>query len=210
MTIVGVVRDVHEIGGTDNVLPTIYMLSAQNPIGAALLVRTTGDPATLGRDAAKLFHELDPKRPVVDVRTLESAAADRLAPSRVNAALFSGFAVLALTIAAVGIGAVLAFSVTQRTREFGIRMALGSSSNQILSGVLREGLTIVGAGLVPGIIAAVLLAGLLQKLLFEVAAIDIITFGAVGVLLAAVATVASWIPARRAMRVDPNVALRTT
>src|SRR5262249_1269975 len=115
--IVGIVRDVHEIGGSDNVLPTVYQLHTQSFPGTALLIRTRGDPATLGRDVAKLIHEADPKRPVVEVHTLEAAAADRIAPSRVNAALFSSFALLALTIAAVGIGAVLAFSVTQRTRE---------------------------------------------------------------------------------------------
>ena len=209
-TIVGIVRDVHEIGGTDSVLPTVYQLSAQSRQGSAVLIRTTGDPAIVARDTAKLIHERDPKRPVVDVRTLDAAAADRIAPSRVNAALFSGFAMLALTIAAVGIGAVLAFSVTQRTREFGIRMALGSSHWEILKGVLREGLTIAGAGLVPGIVVAILLAGLLQQLLFDVAAIDVVTFVAVGLLLVGVAGVASWIPARRATRVDPNVALRTS
>src|SRR5262249_27661393 len=120
------------------------------------------------------------------------------------------FALLALAIAAVGIGAVLAFSVTQRTKEFGIRMALGSSHSQILKGVLSEGLTIAGAGLVPGIIIAILLAGVLQGILFNVAAIDLTTFIIVGVLLSAVAAVASFIPARRATRVDPNVALRTS
>src|SRR4029079_17240159 len=120
--------------------------------------------------------DMDPKRPVVDVHTLNAAAADRIAPSRVNAALFSSFAMLALTIAAVGSGAVLAFSVTQRTREFGIRMALGSSQSQILNGVLGEGLAIAGVGLIPGVIAAILLAGVLRQLLFEVAAIDVVTF----------------------------------
>jgi putative ABC transport system permease protein len=147
---------------------------------------------------------------VVNVHTLESAAADRIAPSRINAVLFSGFALLALSIAAVGIGAVLAFSVTQRTREFGIRMALGSQSSQILTGVIREGLTIAGIGLMLGAVAAALLGRLLQRVLFEVGALDIVTFGAVGALLLAVAAAASWLPARRATRVDPNVALRST
>ena len=209
-TIVGVVRDVREIGGGDMVLPTVYRLSAQTSYGSGLLIRTAGDPATVGRDATKLIHDLDPKRPVIDVQTLESAAAEGIAPSRVNAALFSGFAFLALAIAAVGIGAVLAFSVTQRTREFGIRMALGSSHSQILTGVLNEGLTIAAAGLIPGVVAALLLTGLLQRLLYEVAAIDAMTFSAVGALLLLVTGVASWIPARRAMRVDPNVALKTS
>ena len=209
-TIVGIVHDVHEIGGSDSVLPTIYESSEQGRPGTAVLIRTTGDPTTLGRDTAKLIHDFDPKRPVTDVRTLESAAASQIAPSRLNATLFSGFALLALSIAAVGIGAVLAFSVTQRTREFGIRMALGSGRGQILTGVLGEGLTIAGFGLAGGALTAVLLARLLDGLLFEVGALDVSTFAGVGLLLAAVAAAASWMPARRATRVDPNVALRAS
>jgi putative ABC transport system permease protein len=208
LTVVGVAHDVRELGGSDSVLPTVYWPSEQAQPGTAVLIRTTGDTVALGREAAKLIHALDPKRPVTDVRTLEAAAADQIAPSKLNATLFSGFAILALSIAAVGIGAVLAFSVTQRTREFGIRMALGSGRGKILSGVLGEGLTIAGIGLVLGGIGATLLASLLKGLLFEVATLDVLTFGVVGALLVAVAAVASWIPARRATRVDPNVALR--
>ena len=207
-TIVGVVHDVREIGGSDSVLPTAYESSEQSRPGTGVLIRTTGDPTTLGRGTAKLIHDLDSKRPVTDVRTLESAVANQIAPSRLNATLFSGFAVLALSIAAVGIGAVLAFSVTQRTREFGIRIALGSGRDQILTGVLGEGLTIAGVGLVVGGVTAVLLARLLNGLLFEVGALDVPTFAGVGLLLAVVAAAASWMPARRATRVDPNVALR--
>ena len=209
-TVIGIVRDVREVGGSGGVVPTVYESNLQVPTGTAVLVRTTGDPTTVERDAAKLIHDLDPKRPVTNVHTLESAAADRIAPARINAVLFSGFALLALSIAAVGIGAVLAFSVTQRTREFGIRMALGSGRGQILSGVLREGLTIAGVGLALGAVAAGLLARLLQRLLFEVGALDLTTFTAVGLILVTVAVAASWIPARRATRVDPNVALRSS
>jgi predicted permease len=213
-TIIGIVHDVQELGGAAGIVPTVYESSVQSGMAymgsTGLLIRTTGDPAALSRDAATLIHELDPRRPVVNVHTLESAAADRIAPSRINAVLFSGFALLALSIAAIGIGAVLAFSVTQRTREFGIRMALGSRSSQILTGVIREGLTIAGIGLMLGAVAAALLGRLLQRVLFEVGALDIVTFGVVGALLLAVAAAASWLPARRATRVDPNVALRST
>ena len=207
--IVGVVHDIREVGGAGGVIPTIYVPSTQADPGPVVLIRTTGDPAAVSRDAAKLIHAMDPRRPITDVRTLESAAADLIAPSRLNAALFSSFALLALSISAVGIGAVLAFSVTQRTREFGIRMALGSRRDQILVGVLREGLSIAGTGLVIGAAAALVLAGLLQRLLFDVAAIDPLTFLGVAGLLLTVAAVSAWIPARRATRVDPSVALRT-
>jgi predicted permease len=208
-TIIGVVSDVHEVGGSGTTLPTAYESSVQAPPGTALLVRTAGDPALVAREATAIIRRLDPKRPVLDVTTLQSASADRIAPSRLNATLFSGFAVLALSIAAVGIWGVLAFSVTQRTREFGIRMALGSGRGRILEGVLAEGLTLAGSGLAIGTVGAALMVRQLQAMLFDVAALDLRTFAAVGALLAAVAALASWVPAMRATRVDPNVALRS-
>jgi predicted permease len=208
--IVGVVRDIRETGGAGGVLPTIYVPSTQADPGPVLLIRTSGDPTVIARDAAQLIHAMDPKRPITDVRTLESAAAEQIAPSRLNAALFSGFALLALSIAAVGIGALLAFSVTQRTREFGIRMALGSQRSQILGVVLREGLAISGVGLAIGACAAALLTRLLQMMLYEVAAIDPLTFVLVGALLLTITTVAAWIPAHRATRLDLLAVLRAS
>jgi predicted permease len=207
--VVGVVRDVHELGGAGMVVPTVYESSVQAAPGSSLLVRTTGDPALVAREAARLIHEIDPKRPVVDVRTLESAASEKIAPSRLNATLFGGFALLALAIAAVGIGGVLAFSVSQRTREFGVRMALGSGRGRILYGVLGEGLVLAGIGVVGGTAAALALSNLLSTLLFGVAALDWVTFVATAIILIGVAAAAAWIPAHRATRVDPNVALRT-
>jgi putative ABC transport system permease protein len=176
--------------------------------GPAVLIRTSGDAGAAGREAARLVHALDPKRPVTDVWTLSTAAAERVAPSRLNATLFGGFAILALTIAAIGVGGVLAFSVSSRTREFGIRMALGSGQAAILRGVLREGANLAGAGLVVGIAGAVVLSRFLAGLLFEVTPLDAATYVATGTALALVAMAASWVPARRATRVDPNVALR--
>jgi putative ABC transport system permease protein len=209
-TIVGVARDVRELGGAGAVLPTAYEPSTQGFQGAAVLIRTTGDPALVGREATRIVRELDPKRPVVNVRTLDTAAADRIAPSRLNATLFGGFAILALAIAAVGIGGVLAFSVSERTREFGIRMALGSDRRQILQGVLGEGLVLASIGLVAGAIAATSLARFLQTLLFDVVPVDAPTFAAMAALLALVTVGAAWLPARRATRVDPSTALRAS
>jgi predicted permease len=207
-TIVGIARDVRELGGTGTVVPTVYESNVQAGQGSALLIRTTGDPVLVAREATRIIHEADPKRPVTDVRTLESAAQETIAPSRLNATLFSSFALLALAIAAVGIGGVLAFSVSQRTKEFGIRMALGSGRGQILRGVLVDGLVLAAIGLVEGTIAAVLLARFLKTLLFGVETIDATTFVATAVLLAMVAAAAAMLPALRATRVDPNVALR--
>jgi predicted permease len=207
-TIVGVMRDVREVGGAGTVVPTVYESNIQANPGSAVLIRTTGDPALVAREATRLIHETDPKRPVTDVRTLESAASDRIAPSRLNATLFGGFALLALAIAAVGIGGVLAFSVSQRTREFGIRMALGSGRDKILRGVLLEGLTLAGLGLIEGTIVAALMARFLRTLLFGVTTADVPTFAGTAVLLALVAAGAAALPALGATRVDPNVALR--
>jgi putative ABC transport system permease protein len=207
---VGIARDVRELGGAGTVLPTAYEPNTQGQQGSAVLIRTTGDPAIVGREATRLIHDTDPKRPVTNVWTLQTAAADRIAPNRLNATLFAGFACLALAIAAVGVGGVLAFSVSERTREFGIRMALGSEPRWILTKVLREGLTLAAFGLVAGVIGAVALVRFLRTLLFDVAPMDVATFAAVALILALVAVGAAWIPARRATRVDPNVALRAS
>ena len=154
--------------------------------------------------------ERSPKRPVTDIAWLTASAAERVAPSRLNATLFGSFAVLALAIAAIGVGGVLAFSISERTREFGIRMALGADQLRILRGVLGEGLLLAAGGLVLGVIGAVLLSRFLEGFLFEVTPLDTITFVATGLSLALVALGAAWIPARRATKVEPNVALRAT
>jgi putative ABC transport system permease protein len=209
-TIVGVVKDVRELGGGEQVLPTIYDSASQVGVGPAVLIRARGnaDALATARRAATLIHEMDPKRPVTDVRLLTDAAAERVAPSRLNATLFGSFAVLALLIAAIGVGGVLAFSVSERTREFGVRMALGANPTQILGGVLGEGLWLAGGGLIVGVVGALGLSQVLRGLLFEVHALDVLTFALMGGLLLLVALAASFVPARRATRVDPNVALR--
>jgi predicted permease len=206
--IVGVTKDIRELGGTQGVLPTIYDSDTQAPPGPGVLMRTRDQTPATPREVSKIVHELDPKRPVTTPTWLTSSAAERVAPSRLNATLFGGFAMLALTIAAIGVGGVLAFSVSERTREFGIRMALGSDRSGILLGVLKEGLVLAGSGLVIGIAGALLLSRVLEGLLFEVTPLDAATFAATGTMLALVAVGASWLPARRATRVDPSVALR--
>jgi predicted permease len=209
-TIVGVVRDVRELGGGQTVVPTAYDSSTQNSPGASILIRTADQSPAVGLEAVRLVHEQDPKRPVTDIAWLTQSAAERVAPSRLNAVLFAGFAVLALAIAAIGVGGVLAFSISERTREFGIRMALGADHRRILRGVLGEGLVLAAGGLVLGIAGALTLSRFLQGLLFEVTAFDTLTFVLTGTSLAAVALAAAWVPARRATKVDPNVALRAS
>jgi ABC-type antimicrobial peptide transport system permease subunit len=147
---------------------------------------------------------------VTQIAWLTASAAERVAPSRLNATLFGGFAVLALTIAAIGVGGVLAFSITERTREFGIRMALGAEPLTILRGVLGEGLILAGAGVAIGVLGALFLSRFLGGLLFEVTPFDTVTFAATCASLTLVALAAAWIPARRATRVEPTTALRAT
>src|SRR6185436_11949712 len=208
--IIGVVKDVRELGGAEQTLPTIYDAASQTNPGPSVLIRVNGnDGIATAREAARIVHEMDAKRPVTDIRLLTDAAAERVAPSRLNATLFGSFAALALVIAAIGVGGVLAFSVSARTREFGVRMALGANPIQILSGVLGEGLWLVSAGLVLGIVGAIGLSRVLEGLLFEVQALDILTFAVTAALLLAVALAASFLPARRATKVDPNVCLQS-
>jgi putative ABC transport system permease protein len=145
---------------------------------------------------------------VDNVSSLADLRADDIAPERLNAALFSSFAALALLIAAIGVLGVLAFTVSQRTREFGVRMALGARKEQVLAMVLREGVALAIAALVVGVVAASTLSRFLVDLLFGVTANDLPTYLVVGLVLAVVAVLAAYVPARRATRVDPMEALR--
>ena len=153
-------------------------------------------------------HRLDPNRPVDNIRTLEEARQDNIAPQRLNTTLFGIFALLALVIAAVGVGGILAFSVSQRTQEIGIRMALGASRSRVLRWILREGTLLALAGLLAGGLGSAALGRFMSELLFEVDPFDMPTLLGVGMVLILVAGVASLIPALRASRVDPMEALR--
>jgi ABC-type antimicrobial peptide transport system permease subunit len=146
---------------------------------------------------------------VADVRPLESYLGDALARRRFSTTLLAGFAVVALVLTAVGLYGVIAYTVLQRTREFGIQLALGASQTSVLRGVLRRGLVLVGAGVVVGVIGAAALGRVLRALLYEVSATDPAVFAGIAALLVGVGVVASYIPARRATRVDPAVALRS-
>ncbi len=207
-TIVGVAADVRELGPGSPPVATTYESAVQSAPGPAVLIRTAGDPTGVIREAARLIHEMDPRRPVTDVWTLDSALGERIAPSRLNASLFGVFALLAVTIASVGLTGVLAFAVSERRREFGIRMALGSEPGRILRGVVGEGLVMAGAGLVLGVVVAIGLSRFVEELLFGVEATDPATLAAVGVVLLVIAAAASWLPARQATAVPPSEALR--
>ena len=208
-TVVGVVGDVRQSALNDDPYPQLFLPIAQTPQRAMLLLaRTTGSPAALSGPIRRAVTALDPDLPVSDIRTLDERLDQSIAQPRVSMMLLGIFALMALVLAAVGIYGVLSYTVTQRTRELGIRMALGAESNSVMR-------LVVGQAMVPALIGVVLgLAGawgatrLMSSLLFGVSATDPVTFIAVALFLLAVAALASWIPARRATRVDPLIALR--
>jgi len=208
-TIVGVVGNVRHAGVDSLAQPTIYWSMAQFPwSGMQLVVRAAGDLRPVATALPGAVHALDPDLAVADVRPLESYLGDALARRRFSMMLLAGFAGLALVLTAVGLYGVIAYTVVQRTREFGIRLALGASQATVLRGVLRGGLLLVGAGVLAGVIGAVAFTRVLGSLLYEVSATDPAVFAGIVALLAVVGVVASYAPARRATRVDPAVALR--
>jgi predicted lysophospholipase L1 biosynthesis ABC-type transport system permease subunit len=208
-TIVGVVGDVHHAGVDSLPRPTIYWAEAQWPWNAmTLVVRTSGDPARLSPSVIAEIHALDPELPVADVRPMQAYLGDTLARRRFTMTLLAGFAATALALTAVGLYGVMAYSVVQRTRELGIRLALGASRQRVLQAELRRALAVVGAGVVGGLAGAAAFTRVLDALLFGVSTTDPVVFALIVALLAAVGLAASWIPARRATRVDPMVALR--
>lgn len=207
--IVGVAADTREYGLAVDGAHTVYLAAAQGFGGQAILVATTGDAGPLAQRVRELVQGMDADRPVDNVTTLADLRSDDIAPERLNAVLFSGFAVLALVIAAIGVLGVLAFTVSQRTREFGVRMALGAERRQVLAMVLGEGALLAIGALVVGGVAAAMLSRFVGELLFQVSATDPATYVGVGAVLALVAVTASYVPARRATRVDPMEALRS-
>ena len=208
-TVVGVVGDTRDAGLDGDVTPTMYEPFAQEFIvNAALLVRTTSDPTALQPAIVRAIHDLFPRQLVEHVATLDQIRDATVAPRRLNAMFIASFGALALLIAMVGIGGVLAFSVSSRTPEIGIRMSLGADAGRVRRMILGEGGALLGAGLIAGFAGALFAAQLLRGLLFGVTPHDPATLGAVACALAAVGLAACWLPAARAARVDPAVALR--
>jgi putative ABC transport system permease protein len=174
----------------------------------SLLLRSRREPAQLTAAVRVIVRDVDPRQPVGRVQTLATARSASLAAPRLTTLLLSAFAVLALAVTAIGLGGVVAFGVARRTREIGIRMALGAGRGAILAAVLREGLAAVVIGVAVGAGLAQLLARVVTRLLFDVPPTDPVTYGAVAVLLAAVAALACLLPARRATDLQPSLALR--
>jgi putative ABC transport system permease protein len=209
-TIVGVAADMHRSGLTQPVRPQGFRSAAQLPTASMeYLVTTRRDPLALVPDLRSLLRELDPMLPIIELRTVEQSLSETVATRRFLMMLLTGFAGVALALAAVGIYGVLAYLIGQRTREIGIRMALGAARRDVLGLVLVNSLKSVLPGVLFGIAGALLLSRLLAAQLYGVAPTDPATFAVVTTLLIAVALLASWLPARRAANVEPIVSLKT-
>jgi putative ABC transport system permease protein len=208
LTIVGVAQDVKEYGLELPIRDEVYTPLRQNGFGGSLIVRTDADPMTAYSAIRSALHDVDPQLAVDQVQTVNKLQEESVASPRVTTILLGLFAGLAMVISASGIAAVMALSVTQRTNELGIRMALGASRQSILYMVVRQGMLMALIGTVAGIAGAIALTRLLSTLLYATSPTDGFTFIAVSLLFLSVAAVASFIPARQVTSIDPLIALR--
>jgi putative ABC transport system permease protein len=207
--IIGVVGDVKEGALDKDPTPTVYYVHAHMPTGGMIfVVRALGDPRSLAEPARRVIRTLDGAQPVAEIVEMEEVVRETFARQRFSALLLVGFSLVSLLLAAVGIYGVLAYTVTERTREFGVRVALGADPARIVTLVLGMGARLVLGGTVVGLAGAMLLTGLLKSMLFGVGAHDTVTFVAVPLVLVSVALLAAYLPARRASRMAPVEALR--
>ena len=207
--IVGVVPDIRDRIAQSAAGPAVYVPHTQLAIGMmTLVVRTSLDPLSLVRSVGGAVRAINPELPLADVATMDEVVAQTMARPRVVAVLLAAFALMALALAAVGVYGVMAYSVAQRTREIGVRMALGASPGSVLRLVMAQAVRLVLAGVAAGLIAAAALTPLLATLLYETHPLDPAAFAGTGVVLLLVATLASYIPARRSTRIAPVDALR--
>lgn len=208
-TVVGIVTDVRDFGPTVAVRPTIYVAHAQFPVAAvSVVVRARHEASALIEPLRGIMAQLDRDVPMYRVRSMDQITANAVAQPRLYAVLIGLFAGTALLLAAIGLYGVLAYAVSQRRREIGIRLALGARRSEVVGMVMGQAGKLATAGVVMGVAAALLASRVLQSQLFEIAPTDSVTYVVVATGLLMVALVASWIPARRAARIDPMSALR--
>ena len=210
VTIVGVVGRVKENRLSDQGgMVQAYFPIYQQPVrGMAVVVKTTTEPAAMLTTMGQQVSQLDPALPIFGIQTMREIRNNNVAPERLNLGLLGGFAVLALILAIIGLYGLLAFTVTQRQREIGIRMALGAQPFDVLNLVVGQGMRLILAGVVIGLLGSFALTRVLASVLFKVEPTDPLTFVTVTFSLCVVALLACYIPARRATKVDPMVALR--
>jgi predicted permease len=210
LTVIGVVGDVREASLETPPRPTVYVNYRQRPQATyrfSAVVRTAGDPASVIASARKIVRDLDPDVPP-STSSFTTIFAASTSGRRFNLVLFGIFAGTALLLAVAGIYGVLAYSVARRTREMGVRMALGASAGNVMRLVLGQAAVTTGIGVLLGVVGSFILMRFLQSMLYEISTADPLTFATVALLLIGVALLAAYLPARRATKVDPNVALR--
>jgi putative ABC transport system permease protein len=206
ITIVGVVGDMQRHGLETGPIPEFFFPSTEPTMDVA--IRTTGDPAAVGSSVREAIRSVYASAIVLRMQTIGDMFGDLTAERRLQTWLMVAFALAALVLSAVGIYAILHFTVSQRSREFGVRLALGATRQDLFRLVVGQGLRLPAIGVAAGLAGAFAVSRLLEHLLFQVSPSDPPTFVGVGVLLMAVALLACWIPARRATRIDPIAALR--
>jgi putative ABC transport system permease protein len=208
LTVVGVVGATRLEGVGQDSYPQVFIPLAQSPQRSMyVVVRTAGDPAALIPAVRRAVKEIDPAQPVADVATMEQRVASAVAPARLNSILVAVFSAVALVLAGVGIYGVVSYTVAQRTREIGIRMALGAKSGDVLRLVIRRGMAPALAGVLVGLVGAVYLAHLARGLLYGVGATDPVSLIGAALVLTVIAAAACLVPGLRAARVAPVVAL---
>ncbi len=207
--IVGVVGDVRDVALSQKPGPMMYVPFAQAPLyGGEVVVRSSLSASSVAAAIREAVHSIDKNLPVTDVASFPDALGQSISRERFRTFLLGSFSAIALLLAAVGIFGVISYSASQRSQEIGIRMAIGAQRRDILRLILGQGAKLALLGLGIGVVFALLLTRLIASLLYDVSATDPLTFGGVAILLLGVAVTACYIPARRAMRVDPMVALR--
>ncbi|HYK22875.1 MAG TPA: FtsX-like permease family protein, partial [Pyrinomonadaceae bacterium] len=207
--IVGVVANVRSLELREEPTPELYFSASQDPWGTmSLVVRSSVEPGSLSASLRQIVNEVDRSVPVSDVKTMDHVVSESITQPRFNLFLLALFSTVAMLLSAAGIYGVTAYTVTQRTHELGIRLALGAQVSDVLKMILGQGMAVIGVGLVIGLASAFALMRLLRSLLFGVGENDPVTFVAISVMLLLVALLACYFPARRATKVDPLVALR--
>ena len=214
-TVVGIVADIKHNSLREDPAPEMYVPFTQNEIKIwpsmqtmQVALRTESDPAALTASVREALHSVDADLPLANVTTLSTLVDDSLAQARFALFLLGSFGVLALVLATIGMYGVISYSVQQRTQEIGIRMALGATRGNVLGMVLGLGARLAAFGIATGLLAAWMVTRAMESFLYEVRATDPFTFATVSLVLMGVALLACYIPARRAMRVDPMTALR--